>query len=92
MLRFRLKERLAEKELREGQRTTLLKMGEDIGIGAEVLSSLGSPHRQVVTNTAYLEAICRYLGCTMDELVVFVPEVGQEESCHVDELYPDRRS
>ncbi len=89
MLRFRLKELLAEKELREERRISWGMMSQETGVGVGVLSSLGSPHRQIVTNTRYLEAICRFLECSLDELVLFVPERGEEESCHVDRLYQD---
>ena len=92
MLRFRIKERLAERSWEEGRRITLKEMSQATGIGPAVLSSLGSPGRTTVTNTRYLEAICRYLHCTLDELVEFSPERSDSEPCHIDVLYEGQTS
>lgn len=91
MLRFRVRELLVEKERTIGRRIPLRVMSEETGISVQVLSSLTSPNREIVTNSAFLESICRYFGCTADKLIIFEPEVGEEESCHVQILYPSRR-
>jgi putative transcriptional regulator len=90
MLQFRLRELIAHKERDLGQRIPLRMVSEATGISIQVLSSLNSPSRKTVTNTAYLEALCRYFGCTPNDLLVFSPDLGSEESCHVERLYPDR--
>lgn len=90
MLQFRLRELIAQKERELGQRITLRQVSEEIGISIQVLSSLNSPGRKIVTNTAYLEALCRYFGCMPNDLLILSPDLGSEESCHVDTLYPDR--
>ncbi len=52
-----------------------------------MLSSLNSLEPQTVTNTAYLEAPLPHFGCTPNDLLVFSPDIGSEESCHVERLY-----
>lgn len=90
MLRFRLPELLLEKERRENRRIGWREVSEETGISRQVLANLAARTRAAVTNTAYLEALCRYFGCHLQELVELVPPLGQG-SHHVDELYPDRR-
>jgi len=90
MLQFRLRELIAQKERELGERIPLRTVSAATGISVQVLSSLNSPSRKIVTNTAYLEALCRYFVCTPNDLLVFSPDIGSEESCHAEKLYPDR--
>lgn len=91
MLCYRFQDLLAEKSRRERRRISRAEVAEVTGISVQVLSSLASPERAVVTNTAFLEALCRYFGCTLDELAVFDPPLGEKAATHIDELYPARR-
>ena len=91
MLRFRFRDLLAEKERQSGRRITLAEVSAETGISRKVLSNLTSPDREIVTNTAYVEAICRYFSCPVQELIVFYPEIEADESHHVDALYPNRK-
>jgi DNA-binding Xre family transcriptional regulator len=90
MFQFRLRELLAEKERQVGHRIPLRAVSEATGVSVQVLSSLNSPGRKIVTNTAYLEALCRYFRCMPNDLLILSPDHDSEESCHVDHLYPDR--
>jgi len=92
MLRFRFRELLAEKERTEERRIPLREVAEATGVSIHVLSNISSPVRSVVTNTAFLECICRYFGVSLSEFAVMIPELGAEESTHVDILYPNRKS
>ena len=91
MIRFHFKELLAEKERKLNRRITRAELSRETGISQPVLSSLTSFSRQVVTNTAYVEALCRYFRCTPNDLMVLDPPIGDERTCHIDELYPSRR-
>lgn len=90
MVQFRLRELLAAKERRDARRIPWREVSEATGISAQVLSSLTSPDRAVVTNTAFVEALCRYFGCTPNDLLLLA-ETTEGDPCHVDQLYPDRR-
>lgn len=92
MLRFRFRELLAEKERQEGRRITLKEVADSTGVSTNVLSNISSPTRSPVTNTAFYECLCRYFGVPLSDFAVMVPELGTEESTHVDVLYPNRRS
>lgn len=91
MIRFRLPELLLEKERREGRRIRWSDVAQATGLSRQVLANLASRDRAVVTNTAFVEALCRYFGCGAQELIEFSPPIGQQPDCHVDAIYPDRR-
>lgn len=72
MIRFKLKERIADKEFREDRRITLLEVAEATGIGRITLSRLLKPGAVVRTDT--LDKLCTYLGCRIEELAEHVPD------------------
>lgn len=90
MIQFRFRESLTAKERQIGRRIPLREVSERTGISVQVLSSLTSPDREVVTNTAFVEALCRYFACTPNDLMV-LGDPPEGNPIHVDELYPNRR-
>lgn len=92
MIFFKFRELLAAKERQEGRRILLRDVQDATGIHAQVLSGLNSPTRPAVTNTANVEALCHYFRCTPNDLIEISPAPGEAPSCHVDQLYPNRRA
>jgi len=92
MFRYRIRELQAEKERRIGRRITRTEISEATGISVQVLSNLTSPDQPPVTNTAHLDALIHYFNCTLNDLVIVEPLPGEEGPCHIDELYPHRRT
>lgn len=80
MLRFKLKERIADLEFRERRRLPLVEIAAATGIGRITLSRMLNHSSHVRTDT--LERLCVYFGCRIDEIVEFVPEeaVSKRES------------
>lgn len=73
MLRFKLKELIAEKEFQEGRRVTIAEISEETGIARNTLSRiLNQPGWS--TRTEYLDRLCAYFDCKIEELVEYVPE------------------
>jgi putative transcriptional regulator len=73
VLRFRLKELIADKEFREGRRITVLEISERTGIARNTLSKmLNQPGASV--RSEYLDRLCGYFDCRIDELVEHVPD------------------
>jgi putative transcriptional regulator len=73
VLRFRLKELIADKEFREGRRITVLEISERTGIARNTLSKmLNQPGASV--RSEYLDRLCSYFDCRIDELVEHVPD------------------
>ncbi len=73
MLRYRLKELIAEKEFQEARRVTVLEISEATGIARNTLSKmLNQPGASV--RSEYLDRLCSYFGCKIEELVEHIPQ------------------
>ena len=73
MLRFKVSERVADKEFKERRRITVLEMSEATGINRMTLSKLINKHGANV-QTDNLDRLCAYFGCRIEELVEFIPD------------------
>jgi putative transcriptional regulator len=71
MLRFKVKERIADKEFRESRRISLGEVAEAAGIGRVTLSRMLNRGTNVKSDT--LDRLCAYFGCRIEELVEHVP-------------------
>lgn len=72
MIRYRLKELLAEKEFSEGRRITLVEIAEATGIHRATLSKI-SNERGYNTGTEHLDRLCKFFECRIEQLVEYVP-------------------
>lgn len=72
MLRFKLAERIADKEFKERRRITALEISEATGINRMTLSKLMNKHGANV-QTESLDRLCTYFACRIEELVEHVP-------------------
>lgn len=72
MLRFKLKERMADKEFRERRRVTLIEVAEATGIGRITLSRMLNHSNSVRSDT--LDRLCTYFACRIEDLVEHVPD------------------
>ena len=70
MIRFKLKEQMAEKEFQQARRITLLEVADATGIGRITLSRMLKPGAVVRTDT--LDTLCAYFGCRLEDLAEFV--------------------
>lgn len=73
MLRFRIKELLAEKEFRERRVITLLEVARDTGMNRMTLSKLAN-HPGATTVSDNLDKLCSYFDCQIGDLVVYIPD------------------
>ncbi len=72
MLRFRLKELIAEREFAQGRVITLVEIAEATGIHRMTLSKL-SNHRGYNPTADVLDRLCDYFGCRIEQLVEHLP-------------------
>jgi len=72
MIRFRLKELIADRQFNEGRRITLDEIAKATGIHRTTLSKIAN---QVGYNTTTdnLDALCEFFGCALDQLVEYAP-------------------
>ena len=82
MLRFKLKERIADLEFRERRRVTLQEIAEHTGLNRMTLSKLANQHGAVV-RTDVIDRLCAYFGCRIEDLVEHVNEPGSGASAPV---------
>lgn len=73
MLRYKLKERIADKEFRERRRITIQEVAQSTGITRNTLSKMLNQHGASV-RSENLDRLCAYFDCRIEELVEYVPE------------------
>ncbi|MEN1941172.1 helix-turn-helix transcriptional regulator [Luteimonas sp. MJ174] len=73
VLRFKLKERIADLEFRERKRVQLQEIAAATGLNRMTLSKLANQHGANV-QTDVLDKLCTYFGCRIEELVEHVPD------------------
>jgi putative transcriptional regulator len=73
MIRFRLRERMADKSFTSGQRVTLESVAEATGIHRATLSKIAS-QRPYNTTTDNLEKLCKFFECSWSEIAEYVPD------------------
>lgn len=73
MLRFKLKERIADLEFRERRRVQIQEIAAETGLNRMTLSKLVNHHGANV-QTDVLDRLCTYFGCRVEDLVEHVPD------------------
>lgn len=72
MIRFRLKEVIADEEFRQGRRITLEEIAKATGIHRTTLSKIANV-RGYNTTTDNLDRLCEFFHCPIGRLVEHVP-------------------
>lgn len=72
MIRFRLKEVIADQEFKEGRRITLEEIAKATGIHRTTLSKIANT-RGYNTTTENLDKLCEFFRCPISRLVEHVP-------------------
>ena len=73
MLRFRLRELIADRQFREGRRVTLDEIAKATGIHRTTLSKIQNI-KGYNTTTDVLDKLCEYFDCEIGDLVQRVKE------------------
>lgn len=73
MIRFRLRERMADKSFKSGQRVTLESVAAATGIHRATLSKIAS-HLAYNTTTDNLDKLCKFFECSWSEIAEYVPD------------------
>lgn len=76
MLRFKLRERIADLEFRERRRVPLQEIAEATGLNRMTLSKLVNQHGANI-QTDVVDKLCSYFACRIEELVEHVPEAAK---------------
>ncbi|RMH40005.1 MAG: helix-turn-helix domain-containing protein [Gammaproteobacteria bacterium] len=73
MIRYHLKELIAEKEFQTGKRLSLKEIADATGIHLSTLSRIAN-QKAPNTTIGNLEKICNFLNCKIQDLVEFLPD------------------
>ena len=73
MIRFRLRELVADLEFRRGSRVTLEEVATATGIHRTTLTKIALK-RGYNTTTNHLDELCKFFGCGLDKLAEFVTD------------------
>ena len=73
MLRLKIKELIARKEFAEGRRVMISEIAESVGIHRVTLSRMIN-RRGFSTKTDYLDRLCAFFHCRIEDLVEYVPD------------------
>lgn len=83
MLRYKLKELIADQEIRERRRVTIQELVQSTGITRNTLSKILNQHGASV-RSENLDRLCAHFGCAIEGLVEFVPESTARGRMHED--------
>jgi len=72
MLRFKLKELLAEKEFQEGRVITMVEVANATGVHRMTLSKLAN-HKGYNPTADVLDRLCDFFNCKIEQLVEHIP-------------------
>ena len=87
MIRYRLKELIADRAFRLGRIVTMDEVARETGLHRMTLSRMANI-RGYVTRTDILDKLCEYFGCRLEELAQHIPaekEAGGHETPAAEE-------
>lgn len=73
VIRFRLKEIIADKEFNEGRRFTLEEISKTTGIHRTTLSKIAGV-KGYNTTTGNIDLLCKYFDCSVGKIMEYIPE------------------
>lgn len=79
MLRFKLRERLTDKEFRERRRITIQEVAAETGITRNTLSKMLGPNGASV-RSENIDRLCTYFACRIEEFIEHVPDAADAQS------------
>lgn len=77
ILRFKFKERIADKEVKEGRRISLTDVAAATGVGRITLSRMLNRGTNVRSDT--LAPLCAYFDCRIEGLVEYIPHTPAQQ-------------
>lgn len=79
LIRYRLKERIADLEFHEDRRITLDEIAERTGVSRPTLSRIANV-RGYSTTTDILDRLCTFFECRLEQLAEYLPPENQENN------------
>ncbi|WP_061018166.1 MULTISPECIES: helix-turn-helix domain-containing protein [Vibrio] len=73
MIRYKIKELVEIKSLREKRKITLSEVAEAVGVQSSAMSKLAN-NKGYTTTTTTLNELCKFFECKIEELIEYIPE------------------
>lgn len=74
MIRFKIKELIAEKEFKERRKITLQEVADSTGVNRTALSKMMNPSYEYSTTTKAIDSLCQYFGCNVEDVITYVSD------------------
>ena len=78
MIRYRLRERIADYEFESGRKLTYTEIARETGVTRVTLSKLATK-RGYTTTTHVLDRLCKFFNCDVGDLAEYVPDDRVED-------------
>ncbi|MGL4476120.1 MAG: helix-turn-helix domain-containing protein [Shewanella sp.] len=74
MIRFKIKELIAEKEFKERRKITLQEVADSAGVNRSALSKMMNPSYEYSTTTKAINSLCVYFDCNVEDVISYVKD------------------
>jgi len=74
VIRFKIKELIAEKEFKERRKITLQEVADSTGVNRTALSKMMNPSYEYSTTTKAIDSLCQYFGCKVEDVITHVSD------------------
>ncbi len=74
MIKYNLKELIAKKEFQDKRHISISDVAKEVGISRPTLSKIANAKGTYSTKTEYIEKLCQYFECTLDEIMTILPD------------------
>jgi putative transcriptional regulator len=78
VIRFKLKQQIADLEFREKRRVTIQEIADATGVNRMTLSKMVNQHGAII-RTDVLDRLCEYFGCQVGDLAEYMPTDRQKD-------------
>ncbi len=81
-MKYRLKELIAQKELKENRHITLTEIAKEIDISRVTLSRIANSRGKYKIKFEYAQKLCDYFGIDFNDLIIPDPPASEESIQH----------
>ncbi|ENM5780282.1 helix-turn-helix transcriptional regulator [Vibrio mimicus] len=73
MIRYKIRELIADKSKQEGRKITLSFLAEQVGIQSSAMSKIAN-NTGYHTSVTTIEALCKFFDCKIEDVIEYLPE------------------
>ena len=74
MIKYNIKELIAKKRFEEKRLITITDVADEIGVTRTTLSKIANSHGSYSTKTEYIEKLCHYFECPVEDVMTILPD------------------